>query len=135
MPSIFESLPSDEPLLSRRTKIIIAFIAVLLIVWWTRQLWIRFTPITHEGTVYRINSFDKGWYQTKDTRQQVQFSVLFEDGFECEGYDTSFVNVREGDRIKIKGYHDVSGWPWKPDFWECDEGQLVKIYVDKPASP
>ena len=132
MASLFRIIAGDRPLFSRRTKIILGAVLVLLILWWSRVIINRFFPIEHTGVVYRINTFNKGWYDSKGTRQQIQFAIFFEDGFDCEGYDTSFVNVREGDRIKIKGYHDVAGWPWKPDFWECDEGQLIKLY---PAGP
>lgn len=134
MASLFRFIAGDGPWFTRRTKIILGLVLVLLVVWWSRVIWMRLMPIEHTGVVYRINTFNKGWYDSKGTRQQIQFSILFEDGFDCEGYDTSFVNVREGDRIKIKGYHDVGGWPWKADFWECDEGQLVKIWpVVEPA--
>ena len=131
MASIYRIIVGDRPMFSRRTKVIAGALLVLLILFWSRTLIVRFFPIKHDGVVYRINTFNKGWYHTKDTRQQIQFSILFEDGFNCEGYDTSFVNVEPGDRIVIKGYHDVSGWPWKPDFWECDEGQVVKFYPVK----
>ncbi len=58
----------------------------------------------------------------------MQFALVFEDGFQCEATDTSFAAVREGDRIEIKGYHDVKGAPvLDPEWWECDEAQLLRI--------
>lgn len=134
MGSLFRIIVGDRPLFTRRTKVIVSAILILLVIWWSRVIWIRLMPIEHTGVVLRIDTFNKGWYEP-NTRRQVQFSILFEDGFQCEGYDTSFVNVREGDRIKMKGFHDVAGWPWKADFWECDEGQLVKVWPQGQPAP
>ena len=78
----------------------------------------------------RIGTFSKGGILRGevDTRQIRQFALIFEDGFQCEGTDTSFAAVREGDRIRIRGYHDVKGAPvLDPEWWECDEAQLVSI--------
>lgn len=104
---------------------------VLVILWWARPVFVRLMPIRHEGVVQRIVPFNKGY--RSNTRQQVQFAIIFEDGFQCEGYDTSFAAVREGDRIAIRGYHDVAGWPLlDPEWWECDEGQLDKLLGTAP---
>lgn len=95
-----------------------------------RGLLARLFPIDHEGTVMRIASFHKGGMSARDqeTRQVNQFAIIFADGFQCEGTDTSFAAVREGDRIEIRGYHDVRGWPiLDPEWWECDEAQLVRL--------
>ncbi|MCK6507842.1 hypothetical protein L6R53_31495 [Myxococcota bacterium] len=95
-----------------------------------RGLLARLFPIEHQGTVLRIASFSKGGVSQRDqqTRQINQFAIIFTDGFQCEGTDTSFAAVREGDRIEIRGYHDVRGWPvLDPEWWECDEAQLVRL--------
>lgn len=97
-------------------------------------------PIEHTGTVMRIAEFTKGGWNARneDTRQLRQFVIVFDDGFDCEGYDTSFAAVREGDVITLRGYHDVEGTPLlDPEWWECDEGQLVKLHppADPPKPP
>ena len=95
-----------------------------------RSVLARLFPMRHEGTVKRIAQFHKGGHdrRSEDTRQINQFAIIFEDGFQCEGTDTSFAAVREGDQIEIRGYHDVKGWPvLDPEWWECDEAQLVEL--------
>lgn len=97
---------------------------------WGRQLLARLFPIEHQGQVKRIAQFHKGGALRgdQDTRQVNQFAIIFTDGFQCEGTDTSFAAVREGDRVAIRGYHDVKGWPvLDPEWWECDEAQLVGL--------
>ena len=115
-------------------KVKVAIVAVLvgvpLLAWQGRSLIARLMPIHHEGVVMRIGTFDKGYSHnsTGTTRQTKQFALLFEDGFNCEGHDTSFAAIKEGDRIEIRGYHDVKGWPvMDPEWWECDEAQLVGL--------
>lgn len=93
----------------------------------------RFMPITYEGEVMRIAQFRKGGFNSKaeNTRQLTQFAIIFTDGFQCEGYDTSLAAVKTGDSIVIRGYHDVKGWPvLDPEWWECDEAQLVSIATE-----
>jgi hypothetical protein len=109
--------------------ITIGFLSLALLVVLTRGIWVRFLPIHHEGEIARIATFRKGYgRRDEDTRQTNQFAMIFADGFQCEGYDTSFATVKEGDRIRIRGYHDVKGWPiLDPEWWECDEAQLVSI--------
>lgn len=95
-----------------------------------RSLLARLFPVNHQGTVMRIASFHKGGMMQQDqgTRQVNQFAIIFADGFQCEGTDTSFAAVREGDEIELRGYHDVRGWPvLDPEWWECDEAQLVRL--------
>ena len=98
--------------------------------WMSRTFWVRMFPIHHEGEVRRIADFHKGGFSSRGekTHQLRQFAILFTDGFDCEASDTSFAVVREGDRIHIKAYHDVGGWPlMDPEWWECDEAQLLEI--------
>jgi hypothetical protein len=94
-----------------------------------RSVLTRLFPITHEGEVERIAQFRKGFgRQDAASRQNNQFALLFTDGFQCEGHDTSFAVVKAGDRIQIRAYHDVRGWPLlDPEWWECDEAQLVSV--------
>lgn len=102
-------------------------ILILLVAWWSRRLIVRLMPMDHEGVVLRISTFDKGW-RGGDTRQQRQFILYFEGGFECEAHDSSFAVVEKGDRIRIRGYHDTAGFPLlNPEWGECDEAQLVTI--------
>ena len=115
-------------------KVKLAIVAVLiglpLLAWQARGVIARFFPIEHEGVVKRIGTFDKGFPRSSEqgTRQSRQFAILFEDGFSCEGYDTSFAAIKEGDRISIRAYHDVKGTPvLDPEWWECDEAQLVGL--------
>lgn len=62
------------------------------------------------------------------TRQIRQLALIFEDGSQCEGADTSLAAIREGDVIEIRGHHDVKGVPVvDPEWRECDEAQLVSI--------
>jgi len=108
----------------------VALVGLAAIAWFTRGVWVRLIPIHHEGEVRRIADFHKGGFSSRGekTHQLRQFAILFDDGFNCEASDTSFAVVREGDRIHIKGYHDVRGWPLlDPEWWECDEAQLVEI--------
>jgi len=84
----------------------------------------------------RIARFHKGGFSStqEGTRQLAQFAIIFEDGFQCEGTDTSLAAVEEGDRIQIRAYHDVKGWPiFDPEWWECDEAQLVRIAAEQDA--
>ena len=109
-------------------------LATLLLVigsaWALRGALARIFPIHHTGEVMRIATFHKGGIGRKDqgTHQINQFALIFRDGFQCEGSDTSFAAIREGDTVEIRGYHDVKGVPvFDPEWWECDEAQLVKI--------
>jgi hypothetical protein len=107
-----------------------ALLALVLGAWAGRGVLARFFPVDHTGTVMRIATFHKGGTQAGDqrTRQIRQFALIFEDGFQCEGTDTSLAAIREGDVIEIRGYHDVKGMPvMDPEWWECDEAQLVAI--------
>lgn len=120
-------------------KKLVGLVAVLLgltlIAWSGRSVVARFFPMRHEGTVLRIGTFDKGGFSQREqgTRQIRQFAIVFDDGFQCEGTDTSFAAVREGDHIEIRGYHDVKGWPvLDPEWWECDEAQLVTVRPPEP---
>lgn len=113
-----------------------ALLALLVGAWAGRGVIARFLPITHTGTVMRIATFHKGGTRAGDqgTRQIRQFALIFEDGFQCEGTDTSLAAIREGDVIEIRGYHDVKGAPvMDPEWWECDEAQLVAITEAGPA--
>lgn len=120
---------------------IAALIAVgvaLFAVWQLRTPLTWLMPIDHEGEVMRIAKFHKGGWHSggEKTRQLQQFAIIFEDGFDCEGTDTSFAAIKEGDRIKVRGYHDVRGWPFiDPEWWECDEAQLVRLLPDLPEAP
>ena len=110
--------------------LVVALVLLVVVAWVARGAIARFCPITHAGKVMRIGTFHKGGLNRKaeGTRQLRQFALVFEDGFQCEAYDTSFSTVREGDFIKIRGYHDVKGWPiFDPEWWECDEAQLLTI--------
>lgn len=116
------------------TKLKLGLLALLLglpaLLWLGRKPLTRLFPIEHEGVVMRIATFNKGGMRSKseNTHQLTQFAIIFEDGFDCEGSDTSFAAVREGDRIQMRGYHDVRGWPvMNPEWWECDEAQLDKL--------
>ena len=105
-------------------------VAVLALGWSARGILARLAPIEHEGVVERIGQFHKGGLARgeQDTHQIRQFALIFEDGFLCEGSDTSFAAIREGDRIRIRAYHDVRGAPiLDPEWWECDEAQLVEL--------
>ena len=105
-------------------------IGLPLLAWQGRTVLTRLFPIHHEGVVMRIGTFDKGFPRSGEdaTRQSRQFAILFEDGFNCEGYDTSFAAIEVGDRIEIRGYHDVKGLPiMDPEWWECDEAQLIRL--------
>lgn len=116
-----------------RLKLAGVFVVLVLLVvgaWQARWLLVRLAPIDHTGTVQRIRTFHKGGFSSPNekTRQLRQFALLFEDGFMCEGYDTSFATVEIGDQITIRGYHDVKGWPLlDPEWWECDEAQLMSL--------
>ncbi len=86
----------------KRRLLLAALIAAVLLVllgvggvWFRRPLsWLM--PIDHTGTVLRIAEFSKGGLtsRTEDTRQLRQFAIIFDDGFDCEGVDTSFAAVR-----------------------------------------
>ncbi len=95
-------------------------------------------PIEHTGTLMRVAQFHKGGYsgRAEGTRQLRQIVLIFEDGFDCEGTDSSLAAVREGDLITIRGYHDVRGTPFlDPEWWECDEAQLVRLHPPGKALP
>ncbi len=113
---------------------IIAVVVVLLGgAWALRGVLARVFPIDHTGEVMRIANFHKGGMnrRTEGTHQLNQFALIFEDGFQCEGSDTSLAAIREGDTIEIRGYHDVKGMPvFDPEWWECDEAQLVRIVAE-----
>ena len=91
--------------------IVAALLALVVGAWAGRGVLTRFFPIAHTGTVMRIATFHKGGTRAADqgTRQIRQFALIFEDGFQCEGTDTSLAAIREGDVIEIRGYHDVKG--------------------------
>ena len=104
--------------------------------WLSRGVLVRLFPIHHTGEVYRIGKFHKGGIASRgeSTRQLNQFAIIFRDGFQCEGTDTSFAAVKEGDTVRIRGYHDVKGWPvLDPEWWECEEGQLVRLVAEGPV--
>lgn len=110
--------------------VVAALLTLVVGAWAGRGVLTRFFPIAHTGTVMRIATFHKGGTRAADqgTRQIRQFALIFEDGFQCEGTDTSLAAIREGDVIEIRGYHDVKGMPvMDPEWWECDEAQLVAI--------
>lgn len=114
----------------RLVGIIVAICALLAGLFAARGLVMRFFPIELVGVVDRIEEFHSGGFRSSSEgkRQLRQFAVLFKDGRMCEGYDTSFALVKPGDQIEMRGYHDVKGWPlFDPEWWECDEGQLVQI--------
>ena len=114
----------------RKLVVAVAVLAALGLAWKSRLIVTRFFPIHHEGQVMRIASFHKGgvYSKSENTRQLNQFAIIFEDGFDCEGTDSSFAAVREGDHVRIKAYHDVRGWPvLDPEWWECDEAQLEAL--------
>lgn len=105
-------------------------LAALGTAWAGRYVLARLFPISYEGRVLRIAQFHKGGWSggQEGTRQLNQFALIFEDGFQCEATDTSFAAVREGDRVRIRAYRDVRGPPvLNPEWWECDEGQLLEI--------
>lgn len=97
-----------------------------------RLRWVvaRVFPIAHVGKVMRIETFSKGGISrvVEGTGQINQIAIVFEDGMNCEGWDTSLAAVKAGDVIEIRAYHDVKGWPvLDPEWWECEEAQLVLI--------
>jgi hypothetical protein len=105
-------------------------LGLVVLAWFARGFLVRLIPIEHEGEVRRIADFHKGGFSSsgEKTHQLRQFAILFDGGFDCEASDTSFAVVREGDRVRIKGYHDVKGFPvMDPERWECDEAQLLEI--------
>lgn len=110
-------------------------VLLLILAWGGRHVLVRVFPIRHEGRLARIAQFHKGGMGRADqgTRQINQFAMIFEDGFQCEGTDTSFAAVKEGDVVRIRGYHDVKGAPvLDPEWWECDEAQLEAL-IDVPV--
>jgi hypothetical protein len=128
---------------SPKKKIVVfgSIFAFLVVVIWTRPIWPRFFPKNHTGVVKRIKPFAKSGHfgNDKNSKQRFQFAIIFEDGFDCEGYDTSFAAIEEGDTIQIRGYPDWSGWPIiDPEWGECDEAQLIKLIKghedDEPLS-
>jgi hypothetical protein len=109
---------------------ILAAGAFLVVGWSFRTMVMRFAPVHHTGEVARIGTFHKGGIARKHagTHQLNQFAILFVDGFQCEGSDTSFAAIKAGDIVEIRGYHDVKGYPvLDPEWWECDEAQLVRL--------
>ena len=113
-----------------KLAVVVVLIGIPLLLWQGRTVITRLFPIQYEGVVKRIGTFDKGFPRSGEdsTRQSRQFAILFEGGFNCEGYDTSFAAIKEGDRIEIRGYHDVKGFPvMDPEWWECDEAQLIGL--------
>jgi hypothetical protein len=116
-----------------KAALVALLVGAPLLMWNSRMILNRLLPIHHEGVVKRIGTFDKGFPRAGEvrTRQSRQFAILFEDGFDCEGYDTSFATVQVGDRISIKAYHDVVGFPvMDPEWWECDEAQLMQLIAE-----
>jgi len=117
--------------MKRAWVVVILIVVVLAAAIKGRWVVARLLPIHHTGTVMRIKSFHKG-FSDNNTRQQRQFAIIFEDGFDCEGFDTSLAAVEEGDVIEIRAYHDVEGFPiLNPEWWECDEAQLVQIVTPR----
>ena len=115
-------------------KVLIGVLVLLSVGWFSRFWVIRFIPIEYSGTVLRIASFNKGGWSSasEKTHQLNQFAIIFEDGFNCEGSDTSFAAIKEGDLIEIRGYYDVHGFPLlNPEWGECDEAQLIRIQTPK----
>lgn len=107
-----------------------ALVLLVVAIWLLRVPLSRLFPIEHEGEVLRIASFNKGGFSRAEegTRQLNQFAIIFADGFDCEGTDTSFAAIEEGDRILVRGYHDVRGIPIiDPEWWECEEAQFIRI--------
>lgn len=129
--------------MTTRTKLRLAAVGAVVLgllacvgAWQFRWQLSWFFPIEHTGTVMRIGQFHKGGIvgRAEGTRQLNQFAIFFDDGFDCEGTDTSFAAVREGDRITLRGYHDVRGWPFAdPEWFECDEAQLIRLFPGEPA--
>lgn len=114
----------------RLLKLSVILVVLGFLAWKARFVLTLLVPMNHTGKVMRISQFSKGgWSSDREhTRQLVQFAIIFEDGYTCEGTDTSFAAIREGDVIEIRGYHDVRGLPLlDPEWWECDEAQLVKV--------
>jgi hypothetical protein len=112
--------------------ILAGIVALLAGGWALRVPLSKLAPIDYTGKVMRIAKFHKGSITRSDadTRQLNQFAIIFEDGFQCEGTDSSFAASREGDVIDIRGFHDVTGLPlFDPEWWECDEAQMVRIVV------
>ena len=121
----------------KRIAIRLALAAILLLAaaWFARVPLSRLFPIHHTGQLKRIAVFHKGGFSRgpEGTRQLNQFALIFEDNFNCEGFDSSFAALRTGDSISIKAYHDVRGWPlMDPEWWECDEAQLVELIDEAP---
>ena len=72
-----------------------------------------------------IPSFKDAFTSSPFANQDVQSIVSILNN---EGYDTSFAAIKEGDHIEIRAYHDVKGMPvMDPEWWECDEAQLVGL--------
>lgn len=114
-------------------RLTLLLIVTLAAAWTLRTPLSRLFPIYHQGQLKRIAVFHKGGFSRgpEGTRQLNQFALIFEDNFNCEGYDSSFAAVKVGDHLKIKAFHDVKGWPlMDPEWWECDEAQLVEIFSD-----
>jgi hypothetical protein len=108
--------------------VVLGLVLVLALPWMGRHLIARFFPLDHTGVVKRVGMVLKDPQGTGSPRQTRQFAVLFEDGFVCESTDPALSAVKAGDRIKLRGYHDVHGWPvLDPEWWECDEAQLVSV--------
>ncbi len=92
-----------------------------------RTLVSRFFPITHDGVVQRVGVVQNIGRVAPGEAVRT-FAILFEDGFVCESTTAAFAAVREGDRIHLRGYHDVSGWPVAdPGWWRCVDAQLVNV--------
>jgi len=124
-------LKPSRKLTWRSWRVLFTVLVIMPALLWTFRIPLtRLFPIKHTGEVERIATFNKGGWSSKNenTKQLNQFALIFKDGFQCEGYDTSFAAVKPGDVINIRGYHDVGGMPiMDPEWWECDEAQLVGL--------
>jgi hypothetical protein len=97
--------------------------------WWSRWVVVRLLPMEHTGVVDRVTPFEKPVnVRFSDTRTGRQFAVVFADGFNCEGWDSSLLTARPGDTATVVGYPDVKGYPLlDPDWWSCADAQLVHV--------
>ena len=124
-----------------RGRVLGALALVALVVgcaggWWFRWLVVRVLPMRHTGVVNRVGGFEKpvNVRFADPTRTGRQWVVVFEDGFNCEGWDSTLAAVQPGDTVEVVGFPDVKGFPLlDPDWWSCAEVQLV--HVSPRAAP